>query len=145
MSNTYKKSKPFYMVYTEGENIPAVKYPNYIDAFNEAKRLRDELRVSCCILESYQYLPVSNKGEFPIELEDLKKTYWFYAKGDAAEQWSLIDKLQKLLGVDYISEGQGFPDGTFVYGYDKDILFNADEKSEELIKQFGTELRIKEE
>lgn len=42
--------KPFYMVYAEGKNTPAFKHFNYDDAKKEARRLSEQLGVTCFVL-----------------------------------------------------------------------------------------------
>lgn len=60
MRNTYKKPKPFFMVYAEGGNTPACKHETLESAEAEADRLSNKLGVSCYVLradEEYEPMP----------------------------------------------------------------------------------------
>lgn len=84
-----------------------------------------------------------------IEQIEPKKAYWFVAKGGLEQQQPFIDEMQRLLNTDLIKERTCFADGTFVYGTINEfgypaITYSPSKESEVLIRQLGTELRIKE-
>lgn len=148
MRNTYKKPKPFYMVYAEGGNAPAYKHEILESAEKEADRLSNKLGVNCYVLQAFEeYEPMK-----PIEVKKHKpkRPCWFQWKQyqSVAKTNALLDKLREegdvpdLPGV----EPDSYSDGDIVYCYNNGIhKISPVVHIGIMIQLFGTELRIKEE
>lgn len=147
MRNTYKKPKPFFMVYAEGGNTPAVKHETLESAEKDADRLSNKLGVSCYVLQAHEeYEPMK-----PIEVEKHKpkRPCWFQWRKDKKEEnIALFAKIKEECG-DWDS-----PLVSTAWLQDGDIIYTYNGKIEKIapltqvammIKMFGTELRIKEE
>lgn len=142
-------NEKFYMVYAEGKEAPAVKHETLEDAEKEAKRLARKLGVKCYVLLTQDaYKPEIDK---PIEVKQLKpcKVYWYKITGDAKKDAALKDKLIELMPNSlyaYQPIESEFEAGRIVYNYHNHIKIenDIDRTFSQIVKMFGTELRVKE-
>lgn len=149
MRNTYKKPKPFFIVYAEGGNTPTVKHETLEAAEKEADRLSNKLGVSCYVLQAHEeYEPYEPMK--PIEVEECKPNiYWFEWKLNqkVAESEALLQRLRDKINLPFIDEpGKDvYRDKCIVYNYNDSIMWvDGCTMLAQQIKMFGTELRIKE-
>ena len=147
MENTYKKPKPFFMVYAEGKDTPAVKHETLESAEMEADRLSNKLGVSCYVLQATEeYEPMK-----PIEVKKHKpkRPCWFQWKKDKAEEnmalWSKMGEEVNASEITF-SSTMWLQDGDIVYAYnDKIDRINPMTQVAIMLRMFGTELRVKED
>ena len=146
MRNTYQKPKPFFMVFAEGGNTPAVKHETLESAEMEADRLSNKLGVSCYVLQATEeYEPMK-----PIEVKKHrpKKPCWFqWRRNKAEENKDLWSKMEEEVGVLEIAFGSTMwlQDGDIVYVYNAKIeKISPMTQVAMMLRMFGTELRVKE-
>lgn len=138
----------FYMVYAEGKETPAVKHETLEEAQQEAIRLCKKLGVRCYVLGEL----VEYKAVKPIEVKQHKpcKCYWYKITGDKEKDDALKSKLIDLMPDTlycYQSEESEYKVGRIVYNFHNSIRIenDIDRTFSQIVKMFGTELRIKEE
>lgn len=135
------------MIYAEGGNTPAVKHETFEAAETEADRLSNKLGVSCYVLQAYrEYEPMK-----PIKVEQHEpcKCYWYKITGDKKKDDALKSKLIDLMPDTlycYQPVKSEYKVGRIVYNYHNSIRIenDVDRTFSQIVKMFGTELRIKE-
>lgn len=137
----------FYMVYAEGKGAPVRKHQFISDARNEAIRISQKEGVKCYILESQDAVKVDKPIE--VKLQKPCKVYWYKITGDAKKDAALKDRLIELMPNSlyaYQPIESEFEAGRIVYNYHNHIRIenDIDRTFSQIVKMFGTELRVKE-
>lgn len=139
-------NEKFYMVYAEGKEAPVRKHLRLEDAKAEARRISEKEGVECYILGSQDAVKVDK----PIEVRQNRpcKVYWYKITGDAKKDAALKDKLIELMPNSlyaYQPIECEFEAGRIVYNYHNHIKIenDIDRTFSQIVKMFGTELRVK--